>query len=218
MAAVLVQRGGSFSIVLTGNMFSSTSPTALFFFSPSLSLTLLLQSFRNTCLCLADLMCFGFPFVSWKLQLHLNNNTVTVKSSYWAVRGAFCGMFVCKNSPTENRVILNHVARSLAYFLLYDCDSSWTLTAVKVAENVSKLSQRTSCLHFKQKQVSAQWMEAETWGSPSSLGRKTTSLSGLSYFLSAHVFTRRKKVQSQLLGHVLHSTFQLSPTVDATKK
>lgn len=70
MAPVFARRGGSCSIVLTENMFSSSCITqqvsnALFFFS------LLLHRSRNTCLCLTDLICFLF-FVSLTLHLDLN--------------------------------------------------------------------------------------------------------------------------------------------------
>lgn len=81
MASVLVQRGGSYSIVLTENMFLSSCITqavskALFFFA------LLLHKARNTCLCLTDSMCLC-PFVDFKLQLNLNYNTASVKTSKW---------------------------------------------------------------------------------------------------------------------------------------
>lgn len=81
MASVLAQRGGSCSIVLTENMFFSSCITqpfskALFFFA------LLLHKARNTCLCLTGSMCLC-PFVSFKLQLDLNYNTASVKTSKW---------------------------------------------------------------------------------------------------------------------------------------
>ena len=73
MASVLAQRGGSCSIVLTENMFSSSSPSQLLFFSLSAAAQVEEHVFAFN-----RLDVFLCPFVSWNLFLDLNNNTVTV--------------------------------------------------------------------------------------------------------------------------------------------
>lgn len=80
MVSVLAQRGGSCSIVLTENMFSSSYimqpvSAALFF-----SLTLLLVQVQEHVFAFNRLHLFLSAFVSWILLLLLNNNTVTVRS------------------------------------------------------------------------------------------------------------------------------------------
>lgn len=80
MVSVLAQRGGSCSIVLTENMFSSSYIMQLVSAALFFSLTLLLAQVQEHVFAFNRLHLFLSAFVSWILRLLLNNNTVTVRS------------------------------------------------------------------------------------------------------------------------------------------